>query len=118
MQFDDQLNSGLVFDTFKVSADLAELPMMIFLKAYGNLLPARSQAWDKETNKLTEAALSWFPIDPSEMNAHFFQMMLRVDIRWVDTLALHIDYDKSTRTLSLFRYPSFCVAMLESKGAF
>jgi hypothetical protein len=40
-----------------------------------------------------------------------------LEIRWVDTLALHLDYDKSSRTLSLFRYPSFCIAMLQSKGA-
>lgn len=30
-----------------------------------------------------------------------------------DCLALHLDYDKSTQTLSLFRYPSLCAAMLK-----
>lgn len=117
LQLEDQRNSGLIFETFKAASHLAERPMSIFLKAYGNLLPARSQAWDKEANEPTEAALTWFPIDPLETNAHFLQMLLRVDICWVDTLALHLEYDKSTRTLSLFRYPSLCVAMLESGGA-
>lgn len=117
LQLDDQQKSGLIFETFKVPSDLAERPMAIFLKAYGNLLPAQSQAWDKEANEPTEAALTWFPIDPLETNAHFLQMLLRVDICWVDALSLHLEYDKSTRTLSLFRYPSLCVAMLESRGA-
>lgn len=117
LQLEDQRISGLTFETFKVASDLAERPMAIFLKAYGNLLPAQSQAWDKETNEPTEAALTWFPIDPLETNAHFLQMLLRVDVCWVDALSLHLEYDKSTRTLSLFRYPSLCVAMLESRGA-
>lgn len=117
LQPEDQRNSGLIFETFKAASHLAERPMAIFLKAYGILLPARSQAWDKEANEPTEAALTWFPIDPLETNAHFLQMLLRVDICWVDVLSLHLEYDKSTRTLSLFRYPSLCVAMLESGGA-
>lgn len=117
LQLEDQRKSGLIFETFKVSSDFAERPMAIFLKAYGNLLPAQSQAWDKEANEPTEAPLTWFPIDPLETNAHFLQMLLRVDICWVDALSLHLEYDKSTRTLSLFRYPSLCVAMLESGSA-
>lgn len=88
-----------------------------FLKAYRNLLPAQSQAWDKEANEPTEAMLTWFPIHPLETNAHFLHMLLRVDICWVDALSLHLEYDMSTRTLSLFRFPSPCVAMLESRDA-
>jgi hypothetical protein len=41
-----------------------------------------------------------------------------VRFRWVDTLALHLDYDKSNRTLSLFAYPSVCAeARLTDHGA-
>lgn len=80
LQLEDQRNSGLIFETFKAASHLAERPMAIFLKAYGYLLPARSQAWDKEANEPTEAALTWFPIDPLETNAHLLQMLLRVDI--------------------------------------
>lgn len=61
--------------------------------------------------------LTWFPIHPLETNAHFLHMLLRVDICWVDALSLHLEYDMSTRTLSLFRFPSPCVAMLESRDA-
>ncbi|KAH0556662.1 hypothetical protein GP486_005534 [Trichoglossum hirsutum] len=34
----------------------------------------------------------------------------RVRLKWVDTLTAHLAFDRSTRTLSVFRFPSFCVA--------
>jgi hypothetical protein len=51
------------------------------------------------------------------MNAYFLVSFLNISIRWVDTLALHLDYDKSSRILSLFKYPSICIATLEATGA-
>lgn len=113
----NQPDSTLVFDTFKISAELADRPMATLLKGYGNLLPARSHELTIVASETSRMASSWLPINPQETNAHLLQVLLRIDIRWVDTLALHLDYDKSTRTLSLFRYPSFCIAMLQSRGA-
>jgi len=51
------------------------------------------------------------------VNAHFLVSFLNISIRWVDTLALHLDYDKSSRALSLFKYSSLCAATLETTGA-
>lgn len=59
---------------------------------------------------------TWLPLDPAETNAHLLLTLLHVRIRWVDCLAQHLDYNKSGRILSLFSCPSFCVAMLQSKG--
>ncbi|KAM7213093.1 hypothetical protein V8F06_011516 [Rhypophila decipiens] len=39
----------------------------------------------------------------------------RVRIRWVDTLTAHLEFDRATRELSLFRFPSFCVAKILSQ---
>jgi hypothetical protein len=33
----------------------------------------------------------------------------RVRLKWVDTLTAHLAFDRSTRTLSVFRFPSYCV---------
>lgn len=33
-----------------------------------------------------------------------------VKIKWVDTLTAHLAFNRRTRTLSIFRFPSFCVA--------
>jgi hypothetical protein len=42
-----QPNSRLVYDTFRMSADLADRPMAILPKGYGNLLPARCKGPDE-----------------------------------------------------------------------
>ncbi|WEW59211.1 hypothetical protein PRK78_004680 [Emydomyces testavorans] len=111
-----QPHSGLVFDTYKVSADLADRPLFVLLKAFGNVLPARNPNVTRVASESSKTASSWMPLYPTETNAYLLHTLLRVHIRWVDTLGLHLDYDKSTRTLSLFSCPSLCVAMLQSRG--
>lgn len=115
-QDSDQPQSGLVFDMYKVSTELSDRPMSVLLKAFGNLLPARSSNSSYLANETGSIASFWRPLHPEETNAYLLHVLLDVQIRWVDTLALHLDYDKSTRTLSLFRYPSFCLKMLLSRG--
>lgn len=110
-----QPNSGLVFDDWSVSIGLTDRPLAILLKAFGNLLPARSSS-DNVASELSKQAFSWTSLSPSDVNAYLLHTLLRVNIQWVDTLSLHLDYDKPTRSLSIFRHPSFCVAMLQSKG--
>lgn len=61
-------------------------------------------------------ASSWHPLYPNETNAYLLHVLLHVNIQWVDSLSLHLDYDKSSRTLSLFSYPSFCLEMLHTRG--
>jgi len=110
-------NSGLLFDTYSVSLNMADRPLPILLKAFGNLLPARCRSSENVASEMAKAVYLWTSLSSSDTNAYLLHTLLRVDIRWVDTLALHLDYDKSTGTLSIFRYPSFCIAMLQSKGA-
>ncbi|KAE9371883.1 hypothetical protein N431DRAFT_468037 [Stipitochalara longipes BDJ] len=110
-------NPGLIFDDWSVSMDLADRPLAILLKAFGNILPAGSHSSENIASELTKQAFSWKALTSSDINGYLLHTLLRVNIRWVDTLSLHLDYDKSTRSLSLFRHPSFCVAMLQSRGA-
>lgn len=112
-----QPNSGLVFDDWSVPIDLTDRPLAILLKAFGNLLPARASSSDNVASELSKQAFSWTSLSSSDVNAYLLHTLLRVNIQWVDTLSLHLDYDKPTRSLSIFRHPSFCVAMLQSKGA-
>jgi hypothetical protein len=39
----------------------------------------------------------------------------RVKIRWVNTLTEHLTFDRPNRTLSVFRFPSYCVASVLRK---
>ncbi|KAL6401120.1 hypothetical protein AUP68_16844 [Ilyonectria robusta] len=42
-------------------------------------------------------------------------MIGRVRIKWVDTLTAHLSFDRATRELSVYCYPSFCVAKILSE---
>ncbi|CDM31101.1 hypothetical protein PROQFM164_S02g001251 [Penicillium roqueforti FM164] len=112
----DQPQSGLVFDMYKIPAELSDRPISVLLKAFGHLLPARSSNSRYLASEVGGIASIWQPLNPEETNAYLLHVLLRVQIRWVDTLSLHLDYDKSTKTLCLFRYPSFCLEMLRSHG--
>lgn len=113
---DGQPDSGLVFDTFRVPACLSDRPLSILLKGFGNILPARSTRATPSAIETSKSAPSWKALWPEETNAYLLHVLLRVRLRWVDCLALHLDYDKSTQTLCLFAYPSICASMLASQG--
>lgn len=113
----NQPNSGLVFDAFQMPMDLADRETAILLKGLGNLLPSRPPYLARLASEASKEASAWLPVVPAEVNAHILSTILRVRIYWVDVLSLHLDYDQATRTLSFFRFPSFCVATLRSRGA-
>lgn len=115
-QDSDQPQSGLVFDTHRIPAELSDRPLSVLLKAFGQLLPPRSVNSPYLASETGSMASVWQPLHPEETNAYLLHVLLHVNIRWVDILALHLDYDKATRTLCLFRYPSFCLEMLQSHG--
>lgn len=96
--------------------DLGDREMAILLKGLGNLLPTRPPDLANLASETSKEASAWSPIVPAEVNAHILTIILRVRIHWVDMLSLHLDYDQATRTLSFFRFPSFCVATAIARG--
>ena len=108
-------DNELFFIMNKVSADLAERPLHVLLKRFGGVLPRRKDGGAFHLND--NSTSTWVPLRPSETNAYLLWSLLDINIHWVDTLGLHLQYDKSTKTLSLFKYPTFCGAMLNSEGA-
>ncbi|KAK4120821.1 hypothetical protein N657DRAFT_658183 [Parathielavia appendiculata] len=109
-------DSGLVFDEYTVSAEMCDRPLHVLLKSFGNLLPARSSNTALAAVESSKAAASWTALYPSELNVYLLHALLRVRFRWVDTLALHLDYDRSTRTLSLFSFPSIRISQLRERS--
>lgn len=110
-----QPNSRLIYNAFEVERFAGQEPAR-FLKQFGNLLPARRRDLTEGAGQRNRTAPSRSPINPAKFNIHVLSTFLGIRVQWVDTLALHLDYDQTTRTLSLFRYPSICVYNL-SKGS-
>ena len=44
----------------------------------------------------------------STINYHSLRTIGKVRLEWVDNLSCHLNFDSRTRTLSVFRFPSFC----------
>ena len=105
----NQPNSRLIYETFVVENKATGQEPACFLKKFGNLLPARHRALAVSAGERKKTISSLSPISPTKFNIQVLSSLLRIRVQWVDTIALHLDYDQTTRTLSLFRYPSFCV---------
>ena len=105
----NQPNSRLIYEAFVVDDKATEHEPACFLKKFGNLLPARHRALAVAGGQRSKTVSSLSPISPTKFNIEVLSTLLRIRVQWVDTIALHLDYDQTTRTLSLFRYPSFCV---------
>lgn len=52
----------------------------------------------------------------SSLNYFSLSIIGHVKVIWVDTLTSHLAFDRSTRTLSIFRFPSFCATHVLSKS--
>ncbi|KAI1366327.1 hypothetical protein F5Y08DRAFT_135931 [Xylaria arbuscula] len=114
---EDDINSGLVFDTYRVPSHLSDRPLSVLLKSFGNLFPAKPEAATQTATESSKSVATWTALWPQEINAYPLQTLQRVRFRWVDSLALHLDYDKSSRTLSLFEFPSMCASMLQNNNS-
>jgi len=83
-----------------------------FLLGFGILIPSRNPNRSMQcadgggTDKGTSTVVG------ASFNAHLLSTISRIKIRWMDCLACHLEFDDSTSTLYLFRYPSFCIANL------
>ena len=101
--------SGQAFLAFKQDNDKAQRPLDEFLMGFGLLIPPQNTCLG-EDDLDKEAFNSILTVDSRELNALLAFSTAHVQIRWVDSLAMHLEYDKLTNTLYLFRYPSFCAA--------
>ncbi|KAI1407009.1 hypothetical protein F5Y13DRAFT_195811 [Hypoxylon sp. FL1857] len=87
-----------------------------FLLGFGLMLPPRNYHTfeDDEEIKIFNRLKS---IDPSILNAHLLTTIGGITVSWSDCLACHLELDKNSRTLYIFRYPSFCLATLKNQSA-
>jgi hypothetical protein len=85
-----------------------------FLLGFGLMLPPRDYcAFDTPDDKTlfqkTKAVTS------KDLNAHVLTKICGVRIQWVDSLSCHLELDRHSGTLFLYRYPSFCVSTLHRR---
>ena len=102
---------GQAFVAFKQDTSEAKRRLDDFLMGFGLLIPPRNTCVSEDIEE-KKAFDSIFTVEPGEFNGFVLDSIAHVQIRWTDSLAVHLEYHKATNTLYLFRYPSFCAASL------
>jgi hypothetical protein len=87
-------------------ASCTRMPLSEFLMGFGVLLPSKNLCLsDDEASR--EAFQRKVEVNAKHFNAHFLTSIAGVRLKWVDTLACHLEYNPATKELFLFRFPSF-----------
>jgi hypothetical protein len=95
----------------KQSQSCCKKYMHDFLLGFGILLPPRNfealeAVEDKQAFKELRVA------DVAAFNAYFLTSIGGLNIKWIDSLACHLELDPDLNTVFLFRYPSFCATYI------
>lgn len=91
----------------KQSQTCCKKSMHDFLLGFGVLLPPRNFALS-EVSENKQAFNETRVADTAAFNAHLLTSLGGLNIKWIDTIACHLDLDRDSNTIFLFRYPSFC----------
>lgn len=85
-----------------------------FLLGFGLMLPTESLCVSDDPEDC-HAFESVTIIHPAEFNVALLHSLAGINVKWIDVMAPHLEFDKATNTLFLFRYPSFCLANISSQ---
>ncbi|RFU25599.1 hypothetical protein B7463_g10738, partial [Scytalidium lignicola] len=84
-------------------------PIHEFLLGFGMLLPPRNfSILESPEDKADFNSLK--TTTPDTFNLSLLTSLGEVTIEWTESLACHLEFDKYSKTLFIFRYPSFCLA--------
>lgn len=83
-----------------------------FLLGFGVMLPPKNFcAFDDQDDRNAFAQIK--RACPEDLDAYLLSKMCGIRFEWIDSLSCHLELDKNTNTLFLYRYPSFCVENLQ-----
>lgn len=107
---------GQTFLVLRQDQICAKRRLSSLLMGFGLLLPPPNTCFSEDPDE-RQAFENITVIQSGELNVFLLQSIAHVRIKWIDVLAPHLEFNKATNTLYLFRYPSFCVANLASDMA-
>ncbi|KAI9846533.1 MAG: hypothetical protein M1837_003954 [Sclerophora amabilis] len=107
--------AGQAFMTLKQNQSRIKRSLPDFLLGFGLMLPRENLCISEDPDDCQSFEKVTI-ISPGEMNAALIQSLARINIKWIDVMAPHLEFDKATNTLFLFRYPSFCMANIPLQG--
>ncbi|RDW67053.1 hypothetical protein BP5796_09802 [Coleophoma crateriformis] len=100
------------FASASQSTDRGRRPFAEVLRGFGSILPRKKDQSSIGSNG-RQGSLS-----VGTMNAATLYTLGNIQISWTATVSAHLDFDEETRTLCLFRLPSFCVVNSSTETLF
>ncbi|CZR67625.1 uncharacterized protein PAC_17524 [Phialocephala subalpina] len=100
------------------SFDWVDQPLAALLGSFGITPTGRSKAEVIEASRRARKCLKYNHsiIDPHLVCYSTLDTVASIKIELVDTIDLHLAFDSSTRVLSIFRFPSYCLVMYHTKA--
>lgn len=89
-----------------------EQPIHNMLGRFGNLIP--DPAFSKSSSFAPHSEF----IKANHLCYHTLAMVCQVEIEWVETLNMHMEFDTAKKVLKIYRFPSFCRLMYRHKKKF
>lgn len=86
-----------------------------FLLGFGMMLPPRDYCAFDDADDEKQLFDKTKVIITKDLNAHVLTKVCGVRLQWVDSLSCHLELDRHSGTLFLYRYPSFCVSSLQAR---
>lgn len=84
-------------------------PLSKCLLCFGVLLPPKNYDL-AQSPEHRRAFIEYKEVDTTCVNASMLVNVGRLQLKWTDCMACHLELDLATNSVYLFRYPSFCVA--------
>ena len=49
-------------------------------------------------------------VTPRGLSAANLSFLAKIKFKWIDVMGAHLEFDKETKSVFLYRFPSFCLA--------
>jgi hypothetical protein len=114
----DRNGDEMSTETFKVLSknlhDICHLPVHQLLKHFGQLLPVPQALQENTMDSQEQSALA------KQLVAHrlSYPILLKVAgirIEFTSALSMHLELDDKSKTLKIFRYPTFCALVCSGR---
>ena len=109
------LESPLILPTRKPLSD-TKIPMGILLASFGIFIPSRRGPEADSLNTWPPKYPDSVNLNTSVLNAYVLTKIGKLKIEWSEVFGAHLIFDRNTKTLFLFRFPTFCALNCSRAG--
>ena len=92
----------------KQAVTMCKRPLPDMLLNFGLLLPPPNIPASDDPDAI-ESFNNRTRVEASQMNAGVLLSMSSVELRWVDSISCHLEFDRAREILYIFRFPNFCL---------